>query len=101
VAAIGQIKTSTGLTFMDGLCLLVPLLIFSAVLGWATWEIRSVNLLAFVMFAGLMAAILVLAIADVWSHRAHSFSAHSLKPASESGCLPTPISKQIKLSATN
>ena len=65
VAAAEQITTSTGLRLMDGLCLFVPLLIILVVLGWATWQIRSVNSMAFAMFAGLIAAVLVLAVADV------------------------------------
>lgn len=94
----GQIKASVGLKPIDGLCLFVPLLIFLAVLSWATWEIRLVKPMAFTLFVGLMAAGLVLAIADVWSRRAHNTCALSLKPVPESVCLSTPIGQQIKRS---
>ena len=66
-ASTGQIETSTGLTLVDALFFFVPLLILLAVLGWVTWEIRSVNPMAFAVFAGLVAAEVVLAIASVWS----------------------------------
>lgn len=93
-----QIRTSMGLTLIDSICLFGPLLVSLAVLGWATWQIRLVNPMAFAMFAGLMAAAFVLAIVDVWPRRTHSSSAPSLKPASEPVCLSTPISEQIELS---
>jgi len=62
------LQTSTGLILMDGLWLFVSLLFFLPVLGWATWGMRLVNPMAFAMFAGSMAAVLLLAIADAWSH---------------------------------
>jgi hypothetical protein len=98
VSTAGHIQTSTGLILMDGLWLFVSLLFFLAFLGWATWEMRLVNPMAFTMFAGSMAAVLALAIADVWSHRTCNVSVLSLKPASESGCLTTPVDEQIKVS---
>jgi hypothetical protein len=64
-ASAGRIKLDTP-TLNDGLCLFVQLLIFLAVLGWATWQIRTVNPMAFALFAGSMVAVLVLAIAHVW-----------------------------------
>ena len=77
VSMARQIKSRTGLTLLDWVCFLVPLLISVAVLGWATWEVRLVYPLAFVMFAGLMAVALVLEMAGIWSGRARSSSATS------------------------
>jgi hypothetical protein len=75
-----QSKRAPHRILIEELCLFVTLLIFLAVLGLATWEIRLVKPMAFMMFAGLMAAGLVVAIADVESRRARN------------------IGKQIKLS---
>lgn len=77
VGTAGQIATSAGLRLMDDLCLFVPLLVFLAVLAWATWEIRSVNPMAFAMFAALIAAVVVLAIAGLWPRRIRSVSVTS------------------------
>ena len=61
-ATASQTGTSTGLTLADALCLFTPLVIFLAVLGWTIWEMRLANPMAFEMFAGSMAAVLVLAL---------------------------------------
>ena len=66
-ATTSQTKQSTGLTFTDALCLFGPLMTFLGLLGWATWEMRLANPMAFVMVAGLMGVELVLAIVDVLS----------------------------------
>ena len=52
-ATTSQTKQSTGLTFTDALCLFGPLMTFLGLLGWATWEMRLANPMAFVMVAGL------------------------------------------------
>jgi hypothetical protein len=63
-ATSSRTRTGTGLTLTHSLCLFAPLVIFLAVLGWATWEIRLAKPMAFEMFAGLMVVVLVLAIVD-------------------------------------
>ena len=60
-----QRKPSTGFTFTEALCLFAPLVTFLALLGWATWEMRLANPMAFEMFAGLIVVVLVLAIVNV------------------------------------
>ena len=97
--AAGQSKQAPDRIPIDELCLVVPLLIYLAILGWATWEIRLVNPMALKLFLGLMTAVLVLAIADVWSRRVHNAFAVSLKRVPESVYLSTVlIGEPIKLS---
>ena len=62
-----RIPTSPGLTPLHSLCFFTPLVIFLALLGWATWEIRLVNPVAFGLFAGLMSVLLGLVTVDLLS----------------------------------
>ena len=97
--ATGQSKRGPDRILIDDLCLFAPLLIFLTILGWATWEIRLVNPMALKLFLGLMTAVLVLAIADVWSRRVHNAFAVSLKRVPESVYLSTVlIGEPFKLS---
>ena len=65
-ATASQTRASTGLTLTATVCLFAPLVIFLALLGWATWENRSVKPMAFDLLAGLMAAVLLLGIVGAW-----------------------------------
>ena len=64
-SAASQSRTSTGVTPTDGLCLFAPLVIFLTTLGWTIWDMRLAKPMAFVMFAGLMVAVLVLGLIHV------------------------------------
>jgi hypothetical protein len=76
-------RTRMGLRLTDSLCLFAPLVIFLAVLAWATWEIKSVNPMAFAMFAGVIAAALILLVAGVLSSRPRPAQSGSALPSGQ------------------